>query len=147
MDITFKTGENSVRIEYLEKKIELLEKKISKLTKQLEKLNEAKELTSALNHDSEKFKVNSGLWVFTNHTYDSQHHIPMRFLTGTFSNTFKSIPKVFYTVKTNHIVNNMAALYEIHSESITNFGFNATISFYGAFQTCKLEIEWIAIGY
>ena len=146
MDITFKTCENSVRIEYLEKKIDVLEKKISKLTKQLENLNGSKDLATSIK-DSEKFKVNSGLWIFTNHTYDSQYHMPMRFLTGTFSNPFKAIPKIFYTIKTNHIVNNLAALYEIHSESITNFGFNATISFYGAFQTCKLEIEWIAIGY
>jgi prefoldin subunit 5 len=63
MDITFKTGENSVRTEYLEKKIELLEKKISKLTKQLEKLNEAKELTSALEFLDEDFNKTKELIV------------------------------------------------------------------------------------
>lgn len=93
----------------------------------------------------QKRDIASGIWTISLNVNDKYGN-PIRTFTSYFNKVFKVPPKVFYTIKTNHVVSNVALLYKIFNEQITTTFVRADIIFFGVSNIIEMQIEWIAFG-
>ena len=91
---------------------------------------------------AQRYEIASGTWKIKKVV----NGYPIINRVGFFNKVFKSAPKIFYTIRSIHVVNNVAALYSMTNEQISTLQFSCDIQFYGVFDALELIIEWIAYG-
>ena len=89
-------------------------------------------------------KIVQGMWHFNSMSINGYPVYPVQ---GSFGNTFQRPPAMIYSLKLVHIANNVAPLYQIYDEKITNTQIQASVKFFGGFQIHQFWIQWTAIGY
>lgn len=148
------------RIDDLEAELKRLEKRLNNLNStnsngqngQNGQNNNGQNSNNNDNNNNNKLVIDKGVWKFDG-LFDGDggsngNKIVKKTVIAKFSSTFKKTPKIFYTLKTNNVVDNKAALYKIYNElvDLDKNTLSASIDFYGTFKAIELEFEWVAIA-